>query len=101
RRARAGSPGAGYCLSNSALGKEAPKSWMVRGRAMAVTAVTLVSQWAEMARIALGRGSAAAISPQARLVLSAWIATIGLPWPKKATGIRDVIRTTLRRAWRA
>ena len=66
-------------MSNSAFGNEAPKSWIVRGRAIAVTAVPRVSQWAEMARMARGRGMAAAISAQARLVALVSSAIIGLP----------------------
>jgi len=57
-----GRPGAGYCTSNSACGKP-KKSWMVRGRGIAVTASTLVYQCAEIARIARGRGTEA---PKAR-----------------------------------
>src|SRR5690606_41209801 len=58
----AGSPGAGYCTSNSACGKP-KKSWMVLGRGIAVTAVALTYQCADTARIARGRG---ADSPNAR-----------------------------------
>ena len=47
--------------------------------AIAVTAVPRVSQWAEMARMARGRGMAAAISCQARLVALVSSAIIGLP----------------------
>ena len=60
--ATAGSPGAGYSAANSASGKP-KKSWMVRGRAIAVTAVALMYQWADTTRMARGRGTAA---PKAR-----------------------------------
>ncbi len=56
--ATSGAPGHGYSNAKSRSGNP-KKSWMVRGAAMAVTAVALVYQWAEMARIARGRGSAA------------------------------------------
>ena len=54
---------------------------------MAVTAVPRVSQWAEMHRIALGRGMASAISRQVRVTVLVSSATVGLPWPKKTTGM--------------
>ena len=83
-------------MSNSAFGNEAPKSWIVWGRAIAVTAVPRVSQWAEIARMARGRGMSAAISCQARLVALVSSAIIGLPWPKKTTGMRLTYVTPLR-----
>ena len=66
-------------MSNSAFGNDAPKSWIVRGRGIAVTAVPRVSQCAEIARMARGRGTPAAISAQARLVALVSSAIIGLP----------------------
>ncbi len=60
---------------------------MVRGLAMAVTAVTDVSQCAEMARMALGLAKPAANLAHMRLVSLSWMATMGLPWPTKAAGM--------------
>ena len=60
---------------------------MVLGRAMAVTAVPRVSQWAETHRIALGRGSASAILRQVSVTALVSRAMVGLPWPKKTTGM--------------
>jgi hypothetical protein len=54
--ASSGSPGAGYWTSNSASGKP-KKSWMVRGRGIAVTAVALMYQCALITRMARGRGT--------------------------------------------
>src|SRR3546814_7917831 len=51
-----GSPGAGYCMSNSGCGKP-KKSWMVLGRGIAVTAVALTYQCADTDRIEIGRAS--------------------------------------------
>ncbi|KXV54348.1 hypothetical protein AD946_03355, partial [Gluconobacter thailandicus] len=53
-RATSGLPGAGYWMLNRGQGREEPKSWMVLGRAIAVTPTPRVSQWAEMERIARG-----------------------------------------------
>ena len=60
--ASSGRPGAGYWMSSS-LGTLAKKSWIVRGRAMAVTAVALMYQCAEMTSTARGRGT---VSPRTR-----------------------------------
>ena len=56
--ATSGEPGQGYSTAKSRSGKP-KKSWMVRGSAIAVTAVTLVYQCAEMQSTARGRGIAA------------------------------------------
>ena len=61
--ASSGSPGAGYSTANSSSGKP-KKSWIVRGRAIAVTAVALMYQWADTTRIA--RGRSAIDAPNAR-----------------------------------
>jgi hypothetical protein len=55
---------------------------------MAVTAVIRVSQWAEMARIALGRGMAAAIASQLWVEALFSSAFAGLPCPMKTAGMR-------------
>jgi hypothetical protein len=52
--ASSGNPGAGYWTSKSASGKP-KKSWMVRGRGIAVTAVALMYQGALITRMARGR----------------------------------------------
>ena len=57
-------PGQGYSTAKSWSGNP-KKSWMVRGSAIAVTAVVLVYQWAEMQRTARGRGIAAPSPAQA------------------------------------
>ena len=62
--ASSGSPGAGYLTANSSSGKP-KKSWIVLGAAIAVTAVALMYQWADIARIARGRGIEAANERQA------------------------------------
>ena len=54
---------------------------------MAVACVPIVSQWAEMQRMALGRGSDWATSPHARLNSLSSIAFIGLPCPRNRAGI--------------
>ena len=51
-----GSPGGSYRTSKSSGGKP-KKSWIVRGRGIAVTAVACTYQCAEMTRIARGRGT--------------------------------------------
>ncbi len=66
-------------MSNSAFGNDAPKSWIVRGRGIAVTAVPRVSQCAEMLGWRAAAGPTAAISAQARLVALVSSAIIGLP----------------------
>ena len=53
-----GRPGGGYCKSNSACGNP-KKSWMVFGRAIAVTAVAFTYRCADTARMARGRGTEA------------------------------------------
>jgi hypothetical protein len=55
---------------------------------MAVTAVPSVSQWAEMERIAFGRGSERASAFQPRVKAFSSNAFSGEPWPMKITGIR-------------
>ena len=65
--ASTGSPSAGYSTANSSSGKP-KKSWIVRGRAIAVTAVALMYQWADTTRIA--RGRSAIDAPNAR---HAWV----------------------------
>src|SRR6185437_15457035 len=73
-------------MSNRSCGKP-KKSWMVRGRGIAVTAVALIYQCADTTRIARGRGTD---SPKARhadvyrLVSNAFM---GLPCPMNAAGI--------------
>ncbi len=58
-------PGHGYSTANNSSGKP-KKSWIVRGCAIAVTAVAFVYQCAEMHSTARGgRGSAAARSVHA------------------------------------
>ena len=78
RAASTGSPGAGYSTAKSSSGKP-KKSWMVRGRSMAVTAVALMYQWADTTRIARGRGMAAANWRQASVKRLCSRAFIGLP----------------------
>jgi len=53
----------------------------VRGRAIAVTAVSPTYQCAEIARIARGRGPMAALRRQASVCRFASSVFIGLPWP--------------------
>ncbi len=62
--ATSGAPGHGYSTAKSRSGKP-KKSWIVRGTSMAVTAVALVYQCAEMARTARGLGTAAPSAAQA------------------------------------
>jgi hypothetical protein len=50
-----GAPGAGYSTANRSSGKP-KKSWIVRGRGIAVTAVALMYQCAETTSSARGRG---------------------------------------------
>src|SRR5690349_8277459 len=64
---------------------------MVRGRGIAVTAVALVYQCAEITRIACGRGTDRPNSRQASVYLLGRIACIGLPCPMKAAGIRPSV----------
>ena len=59
---------------------------MVLGCAMAVTAEMLTYQWAEMARIALGRSIVWPSSVQAAVKRLCSRVFIGLPWPRKAAG---------------
>jgi hypothetical protein len=81
-----GSPGAGYSMSNSGCGKP-KKSWMVRGRGIAVTAVALMYQCAETTRMARGFGTAAPNARQASVYRLVSRAFIGLPCPMNAAGI--------------
>src|SRR5258706_2805840 len=78
-------PGAGYCTSRNACGKP-PKSWMVRGRAIAVTPVPGTYQCADTQRIAFGVGMDFAIARQPSVYAFVASAFIGLPWPKKIAG---------------
>jgi hypothetical protein len=60
---------------------------MASGNAVAVTCVPLVSQWAEMQRIALGlENFLANVYPNSLSPLSS-MAFIGLPWAKNEAGI--------------
>ena len=63
--ASAGSPGAGYCSSNSARGKP-PKSWIVGGCGCAPTCGCRPSQCAEAITMARGVGRSRASSASAR-----------------------------------
>src|SRR3954470_12567407 len=66
---------------------------MVRGLRMAVTAVALMYQCAETTRIARGRGTASRNARHAG-VWRLWSRAFkGLPWPRKAAGIRVVVGT--------
>ena len=69
----------GRRIASMGWGRYAPKSWIVRGRGMAVTAVTPVSQWAETHRIALGLGSPAPTARQPSLMAFGTKAAMGLP----------------------
>src|SRR5690606_28880550 len=63
---------------------------MVRGRAMAVTAVTFPYQCAETTRMALGRGMVRPSFAQAFEKRFCSTAFIGLPCPKKTAGVGRV-----------
>ncbi len=54
---------------------------------MAVTATTSTYQWAEMARIARGRSTAAPKTRHASVHRLWSRAFIGFPWPRKAAGM--------------
>src|SRR5690349_1906656 len=60
---------------------------MVRGEAIAVTAVALTYQCADTARIARGFGADAPKPRQASVKRLRSSAFIGLPWPRNAAGI--------------
>ena len=60
---------------------------MVRGFGIAVTAVALIHQCAEITRMARGRGTDAPRLRQARVYRLISRAFIGLPWPMNAAGI--------------
>jgi hypothetical protein len=80
--------GPGYWISSS-RGTLAKKSWIVRGCAMAVTAVALMYQCAEMTSTARGRGT---VSPSTRHALVKRLRSnvfIGLPCPMNAAGINS------------
>ena len=64
---------------------------MVRGRAMAVTAVALTYQWADTIRMARGRGTEAPKLRQASVKRLRSSAFIGLPWPRKAAGMAALV----------
>src|SRR4029079_9340950 len=86
RPASSGEPGAGYSTSNNSFGNP-PKSCIVRGRSIAVTATAGIYQWAETQSIALGFGTARPISAHAS-VHGFWNrAFIGFPCPKNIAGI--------------
>ena len=59
---------------------------MVRGDAMAVTAVALMYQWADTMRMARGRGIDAPNAAHASLYRLRSRAFIGLPCPKNTAG---------------
>src|SRR4051812_26111490 len=61
---------------------------MVRGFAIAVTAVALMYQCAEMTRMARGRGTAAPNARHAAVYRLSSSAFIGFPWPRNAAGMR-------------
>src|SRR5690349_3975860 len=86
RAASPGAPAAGYCTSYNGRGKP-PKSWIVRGRATAVTAVPGRYQCAETHSTARGRGRSFPRLAQPRVQLFSWMAFIGFPCPKKIAGI--------------
>src|SRR5215213_2755002 len=94
RRARAGSPGAGYVTSYNCRGKP-PKSWIVLGAGIAVTKVPGTYQWAETHSTALGRGTSSPILAQALVYSLTSRAFIGLPCPKKIAGMGLVISNHL------
>ncbi len=87
RAASAGSPGAGYRYACSAGGKP-PKSWIVRGVAIAVTAVPRTYQCADTARIARGRGVRSPNARHASVCRLRSSVFIGLPWPRNTQGMR-------------
>src|SRR5919112_801283 len=84
--ASSGSPGAGYWTSNSSEGKP-KKSWIVRGRGIAVTAVALMYQWGLTTRMARGLGTDRPNDRHAAVYRFSDNAFIGLPWPKNAAGM--------------
>src|SRR5690606_15865175 len=86
--ASSGAPGTGYSTSNNSCGNP-KKSWIVRGDRIAVTAVALMNQWAEIARIARGVGTDRPNAAQACVYRFDSSALSGLPWPTNATGMRD------------
>ena len=67
---------------------------MVRGLAMAVTAVMLTYQWAEIDRMALASPSEAPNSAQAAVQRLVSRAFMGLPWPRKAAGAMVMMRSS-------
>src|SRR5215218_7016543 len=73
-------------MSKSSCGKP-KKSWRVRGRGMAVTAVACTYQCAETTRIARGRGTDRPNSRHALVYRLRSSAFIGLPCPKNAAGM--------------
>lgn len=66
---------------------------MVLGFVIEVTAIALIYQWAEIARMARGRGSESPSCCQASVNLLISIVFMGLPWPMNTLGI-VVISTT-------
>jgi hypothetical protein len=61
---------------------------MVRGVPIAVTAVPVTNQCAEMDRTARGRGIRAPMAVHAAVYAFVSNAFMGLPWPKKIAGMR-------------
>src|SRR4029453_15383314 len=74
-------------MSKSSCGKP-KKSWMVRGRGIAVTAVALMYQCADTTRMARGRGTERPNARHAEVYRLLASGFIGLPCPKKAAGMR-------------
>src|SRR4051794_22981814 len=64
---------------------------MVRGRAIAVTAVAPKYQWAETTSTARGRGSCRPIARHAAVKPFRSSVFIGLPWPMNKAGMGSVI----------
>jgi hypothetical protein len=95
--ASSGEPGAGYRTSNSSCGKP-PKSWIVRGAAIAVMCVPVVSQCAETTSTAVGVAISAPITLQTVLKSFSSMPFIGEPCPMKSAGIRssDVFSSSVR-----
>ncbi|CAI8734527.1 hypothetical protein EMIT0P100_130129 [Pseudomonas sp. IT-P100] len=77
--ANCGSPGAGYCTSNNALGKP-PKSCQVSGCGLPLTNSSLFSQWAETITMALGFGNSPARRARAGPLAPGSRASMGEPW---------------------
>src|SRR5688500_9764456 len=88
--ANSSDPGAGYWTSCSSRGNP-PKSWIVGGFSIAVTAVFGTYQWAEMLRTTRGlAGSAAPIADHPFVYELRDSAFIGFPCPTNTAGIRVI-----------